>query len=141
LANRARTYRTQRSVTVAARRAADEEQRRREFIQGIEQQQYLRGQTLEPTPGELRETVASLKTELSADPPPENAYEIRYYIASCHEALGDTEKAKSVWQGIVTDYSGSEVAGKQLYARLAQEDINRVDRGLTQELDSAGESE
>ena len=141
LAGRRRTYRTQQSVTVAARRAADEEQRRREFIQGIEQQQYLRGQKTAPTSVELNEIVASLESELTAEPPPEYAHELKYSIASCHEALGNPDRAKVLWQKIVTEYSSSEFPGEQLYVRLAQEDLERLESGLTQQLDSSDDSE
>lgn len=126
LASRPRTFQTQTSVTVAARRHADELQRQRETLD-ILNNQYLRGtDSTAPSEPDIRRTIGVLEQQLSTPTPPENAYEIKYYLAACYETLGNSSKALELLRGIVSEYQNSDDEIVQSFVQQSQADIARI---------------
>ena len=120
------TFQTQVGVAVAARRHLDAiEQQKRTLA--ILNNQYLRG-TAATTPSEsdIRQTIGILEQQLNAPSPPENSYEVRYYLAACYESLGDVPKAKELLQTIITNHGSSEDAIVKSFVEQAQADLQRL---------------
>jgi hypothetical protein len=126
LSTKPRTFQTQVGVAVAARRHGDAlEQQKRTLA--ILNNQYLRG-TAAATPSEsdVQQTVGILEQQLNAPDQPENAYEIRYYLAACHESLDDTDQARSMLQSLVADYGSSDDETAKSFVELAKADLERL---------------
>jgi|GEM_PF-1085827 len=120
------TFQTQVGVAVAARRHADAiEQQKRTLA--ILNNQYLRG-TAATTPSEsdIRQTIGILEQQLNAPNPPENAYEIRYYLAACYESLGDVAKAKELLQSVITLYGSSTDEVVKSFVEQARAELTRL---------------
>lgn len=123
------TFQTQVGVAVAARRHADAiEQQKRTLA--ILNNQYLRG-TAATTPSEsdVRQTVGILEQQLNAPSPPANAYEVRYYLAACHESLGDGAKARELLQSVIDNHQSSEDPVAQSFVEQARADLARLSGG------------
>ena len=126
LSTRPRSFRTQVGVAVAARRHADAIEQQKQTLE-ILNNQYLRG-TPATTPSEddIRHTIGVLEQQLSSPNPPENSYEITYYLAVCYESLGNPAKATELLRGIVSDYGSSEDAIVQSFVEQARADLDRL---------------
>jgi hypothetical protein len=126
LSTRPRSYVTQVGTAVAARRAEDAITRQKQTLD-ILSNQYLRG-TPATTPSEddIQLTIDVLEQQLDSPTPPENSYEITYYLAVCYESLGNPAKATELLQGIVSDYGSSEDAIVQDFVELARADLARL---------------
>jgi len=126
LSTRPKTFRTQVGVAVAARRHADAiEQQKRTLA--ILNNQYLRG-TAAATPSDVdvQLTVDILEQQLNAPDPPENAYEIRYYLAACHESLGDPDKARGMLESLIADYGSNDDDIVKSFVEQARADLQRL---------------
>ena len=126
LSTRPRSFQTQVGVAVAARRHGDQIEQQKQTLE-ILNNQYLRG-TPATTPSEddIRHTIGVLEQQLSSPNPPENSYEITYYLAVCYESLGNPDKATELLRGIVTDYGSSEDAIVQSFVEQARADLDRL---------------
>ena len=126
LSNRPRTFQTQVGVAVAARRHGDQIEQQKQTLD-ILNNQYLRG-TPATTPSEddIRHTIGVLEQQLNSPNPPENSYEITYYLAVCYESLGNPDKATELLRGIVSDYASSEDEIVQSFVEQARADLDRL---------------
>jgi hypothetical protein len=126
LSSRPRTFQTQAGVAVAARRHADAMEQQKRTL-AILNNQYLRG-TAATTPSEtdIRQTIGVLEQQLNAPNPPENAYEVRYYLAACYESLENVPKAKELLQAIITQHGSSNDDIAKSFVEQARADLTRL---------------
>ncbi|HOT36724.1 MAG TPA: hypothetical protein PLT86_08670 [Candidatus Latescibacteria bacterium] len=126
LSARPRTFQTQQGVAVAARRHADAMEQQKRTL-AILNNQYLRGTAAtSPSESDVRQTIGVLEQQLNAPTPPENAYEIRYYLAACYESLDNIPKAKELLQTIVAQYGSSTDDVVKGFVEQARADLARL---------------
>ena len=126
LSARPRTFSTQVGTAVAARRHGDAIERRKRTLD-ILNNQYLRGTaSTTPSESEIRQTIATLEQQLNSATPPENIYEIRYYLAACHESLGDVERAREILQGIIEQHGADDSEIVASFVEQARADLARM---------------
>ena len=126
LSARPRTFSTQVGTAVAARRHGDAIEQRKRTLD-ILNNQYLRG-TAATTPGEseIRQTIATLEQQLNSATPPENVYEIRYYLAACHESLGDIDRSRELLRGIIEQFGADDSDIVASFVEQARADLTRL---------------
>ena len=126
LSARPRTFQTQVGVAVAARRHGDAiEQQKRTLA--ILNNQYLRGTAATtPSEGDIFQTSRVLEQQLDTPTPPENAYEIRYYLAACYESLGEIDRAREQLQRVVAEYGANDDEIVKSFVEQAKADLQRI---------------
>lgn len=126
LSNQPRTFQTQVGVAVAARRHGDQIEQQKQTL-AILNNQYLRG-TAATTPSEsdIQQTASVLEGQLNAPNPPENAYEIRYYLSACYESLGQVDKAKEFLRAIIDENAQTEDEVAKTFVEQARADLERL---------------
>jgi hypothetical protein len=126
LSSAPRTFRTQVGVAVAARRHGDALEQKKRTLD-ILNNQYLRGTpATTPSEAQIRQTIGTLEGQLKAEKPPENAYEIQYYLAACHESLGDIDKSKELLAGIVKNHGSLTTPEAKSFVEQAKADLDRL---------------
>jgi hypothetical protein len=126
LSNQPRTFQTQVGVAVAARRHGDQIEQQKQTL-AILNNQYLRGTAAtSPSETDIQQTVSVLEGQLNAPNPPENAYEIRYYLAACYESLGQVDKAKGLLRSIVDENAQTEDEIVKTFVEQARADLDRL---------------
>ncbi len=126
LSNQPRTFRTQVGVAVAARRHGDQIEQQKHTLE-ILNNQYLRGTAATtPTDSDIQQTVSVLEAQLSSPNPPENMYEIKYYLAACQESLGNIDKARELLHEVVDEYQNTDDEIVRSFVEQAKADLERI---------------
>ena len=126
ISSRPRTFQTQVGVAVAARRHGDAIEQQRRTLSILNNQYLLGTAAATPSESDIRQTIGILEQQMNAENPPENAYEIRYYLSACYEGLGDIPKATELLQGIVSEYGSSDDEIVKSFVEQAQADLARI---------------
>ena len=126
LSNKPRTFQTQVGVAVAARRHGDQIQQQKQTLE-ILNNQYLRGTAATtPTDSDIQQTVSVLEAQLNSPNPPENTYEIKYYLAACQESLGNVDKATELLNEVVSENKDNDDEIVQSFVEQAKADLERI---------------
>ena len=126
LSNRPRTFQTQVGVAVAARRHADANEQQKQTLE-ILNNQYLRGTAATaPNDSDIRQTISVLEAQLSSPNPPENTYEIKYYLAACQESLGNVDKARELLNEVVEEHQNTDDEIVRSFVEQAKADLERI---------------
>lgn len=109
-ATRKQAYETQQTRTVAGVRGAEAED-------AVLDQLYFKGGVRYPSRVDLKNAIAQLQEAIQADPEAESVPEQKFFIAQCHQQLGETKEARAVYSDLVEHHEGTDWA-KQAAAEL-----------------------
>lgn len=108
-----RAYETQQTRTVAGVRGAEAED-------AILDQLYYKGGVRYPSRVDLKNAITQLQEAINADPKAETVPEQKFFVAQCHAQLGENAQAKSVYEDLAKNHTGTE------FGKLAQEELNKL---------------
>jgi len=108
-----KAYETQQTRTVAGVRGAEAEDK-------VLDQLYYKGGVRYPSRVDLKNAITQLREAIEADPEAATVPEQKFFIAQCHEQLGETDEAVAVYGDIVKNHGSSD------YAKQATDQIKRL---------------
>ena len=98
-------YETQQTRTVAGVRGAEAED-------AVLDQLYYKGGVRYPSRVDLKNAISQLQEAIKADPNAEAVPEQKFFIAQCHNQLGETDLAKATYNDLIKNHKGNDWAGK-----------------------------
>ena len=102
-ATKKQAYETQQTRTVAGVRGAEAED-------AVLEQLYYKGGVRYPSRVDLKNAITQLQEAIAADPEGESVPEQKYFIAQCHQQLGETAEAKAAYADLVKNHEGTDWA-------------------------------
>ena len=100
--------------TVAGVRGAEAED-------AVLDQLYYKGGVRYPSRVDLKNAITQLQEAIKADPEGESVPEQKYFIAQCHQQLGELAEAKAAYTDLVKNHAGSD------WAAQAQAELEKLE--------------
>ena len=113
-ATKKQAYETQQTRTVAGVRGAEAED-------AVLDQLYYKGGVRYPSRVDLKNAITQLQEAIKADPEGESVPEQKYFIAQCHQQLGELAEAKAAYTDLVKNHAGSD------WAAQAQAELEKLE--------------
>lgn len=108
-----RSFKTEKSVTVAGVRGAEAEDEAMKFL-------YYKGGVLYPSLLEMKNQLEILVEFIRENPDDESVVEIQYFVGSIYVQLEEVDKGIAAFNAVIENFPDSD------YAVLAKEDIEKI---------------
>ena len=86
------------------------------------EQLYYKGGVRYPSRVDLKNAITQLQEAIAADPEGESVPEQKYFIAQCHQQLGEMAEAKAAYAELVKNHEGTD------WAREAAAELKKMEK-------------